>query len=631
MALQVWLPLNGDIKNLGLAETSLSSVSSNISYTTGKIGQCLSASSNVSANLIWPDLAAKLAKGNKYSLACWVKLTNTVTSSWIIKLGSNSCGLWWAASTARWVWNENDNGKRVASTPIADDFDNWHHLVVTIDKTTPSETVLCNYVDGEPSDRPSHTFDTTSLSDPTGSTIQISPYGCMLNDLRIYDHILSTKEIKLLSQGLVAHYPLNDGVGGTNIAWNSSLTDNLTSWAKSGTWDFVTKEGFKCCHHTGAFQTTAYISPKQTFNTTTDGMLPYNGLIITMSADVLLENVVKGTTNYFLALYKSGETIDGSWKAPTILANSGHFTSTTSETLEPSKLNGKGWTHVWTTYKWGDYAWSNTNYRLLFYARDYTGDVYVKNLKIELGEKATPWIPNPNDTLYSTLGLNDGIVHDCSGYGHDGTAVGSGVSYSGETPRYMCSTDFQQSNATNGYINIGTGGKVADEITVSEWVYMDTWTGDPHPFSCTEGGGWNIENRNGKPSFPVYVNTVGYVHTLNGDISTPSWTSLSSGWHMFTGTYDGFNVKLYIDGELVASKATEKTDKLPIHYHATNPILIHSEPTATTGSGSYPACKMSDMRIYAIALSAEDIKSLYETAASIDDHGNVYGYELEEV
>jgi hypothetical protein len=116
---------------------------------------------------------------------------------------------------------------------------------------------------------------------------------------------------------------------------------------------------------------------------------------------VLLEDVVKGTTNYFLALYTSGETIDGTWKHPTVIKNNGYFTSATAETLDPSKLNGKGWTHVSLTAKWGDYAWSNTNYRMQIYARDYSGDFYVRDAKIELGEYATPWTPNPNDAVYT--------------------------------------------------------------------------------------------------------------------------------------------------------------------------------------------------------------------------------------
>lgn len=45
----------------------------------------------------------------------------------------------------------------------------------------------------------------------------------------------------------------------------------------------------------------------------------------------------------------------------------------------------------------------------MLYARDYTGDTYWKNFKIELGSVPTPWCPNETDDIYvgSTLGFTE--------------------------------------------------------------------------------------------------------------------------------------------------------------------------------------------------------------------------------
>jgi len=88
------------------------------------------------------------ANGNAYTLTCWVKVTGNADTGWVVKIGSNTCGLWWAKSAARLVWNENDNGKRIASSPIADDYTNWHHIASVIDKTISGNITARHYIDG---------------------------------------------------------------------------------------------------------------------------------------------------------------------------------------------------------------------------------------------------------------------------------------------------------------------------------------------------------------------------------------------------------------------------------------------------------------------------------------------------
>ena len=97
---------------------------------------------------------------------------------------------------------------------------------------------------------------------------------------------------------------------------------------------------------------------------------------------------------------------------------------------------------------------------------------------------------------------------------------------------------------------------------------------------------------------------------------------VGASWHHIAGTFDGTYAKLYFDGELVDTKTASGST---IGYNATNSIIIGGEPsTGAVAVGNYWSGKIDDVRIYANALSADDIKALYQVRASLDNKGNLF-------
>lgn len=64
-------------------------------------------------------------------------------------------------------------------------------------------------------------------------------------------------------------------------------------------------------------------------------------------------------------------------------------------------------------------------------------------------------------------------------------------------------------------------------------------------FSCTEDGGWSLSSSGGK--FAIWMGVGESSNSYFTILSNQTISSLS-GWHMFTITYDGYQVKFYIDG-----------------------------------------------------------------------------------
>ena len=184
----------------------------------------------------------------------------------------------------------------------------------------------------------------------------------------------------------------NMQVGGTNLIPNSTFEENSTKHTVYGTWSFGTIAGKKCIYCDGAMGNTKYVTFTPTY-------VPKNGDVYTFSADIYLSNGVKGTTNPYVALYRSGERIDGAWRQATIL----------SGTEDLFEYNNAGWVRAHISFKYEDDYLTSTTLAFSIYARDFTGRFAFRNVKFEKGSLPTEWSPAPED-MQEAMDGNDVIT-----------------------------------------------------------------------------------------------------------------------------------------------------------------------------------------------------------------------------
>ncbi len=181
-------------------------------------------------------------------------------------------------------------------------------------------------------------------------------------------------------------------VGGRNLWKDSSLTGNISEYTYNAYWDKTIKDGYECLHYSGQLGKSYPLGRR----TTIPDFTPWAGLKMIISCDVLLENITRGTTNYFVGFYMNGQTIDEHWTAPVIIKSQNLYGNGTN--FDYVNLPDKGWQRAYLAFEFGDYNWSIKNWTFMIYNRDFTGDLYIKNVKVEFGNVPTDWTPAPEDT-----------------------------------------------------------------------------------------------------------------------------------------------------------------------------------------------------------------------------------------
>lgn len=202
MSLQVWLPLNGNLNNQGLANVSVTNNGATVD-TNGKIGSCYKFNGS-SIKVVGANIPI-----SSWSLAVWVYITTSSSNGHQYLVGINTSTS--TDFTAGLCWYHDTIGVHIADTtylaPTSSALNNWYHVAATFNGTT-----LTLYLNGQ----------SVASWDSPATPIQANDiylgarggnagyFTGNLNDVRVYDHCLSPKEVKEISKGLVLHYPLND-------------------------------------------------------------------------------------------------------------------------------------------------------------------------------------------------------------------------------------------------------------------------------------------------------------------------------------------------------------------------------------------------------------------------------------
>jgi len=618
MALQVWLPFtDGTLKQQGLNSAS-ATVGGTVNLTNaGKLGKCATIGT-AAGGITLP--ASTMTSFTECSVAFWIKVI-----SW-----NTSYATFFQAGLGSTPWNNyifgilrnnqgsnlcftltNSSGSSTSASYTSSNLEvgQWYHLAFTYKAGT-----VCIYKDGVLD----KTYNTTYVPNFAGIThISIgrstnnSGYqtNCNLNDFRIYDHCLSPMEVKELAKGLVLHYPLNRGgwgqenlfIDSTYEQADSSIANSSTDWSKY----FRRYNGSAGIHSFSDYTDTITLS--------TTGNL---GVTFQRKAtDINLDS----TSYYTLSCEaKSTQT------ARPLCIGLSYYNNSNSWVWR----GGSNPTYFKEVNKWQKFTLTfkpDADTQYIDYCFTVTGvssgtDTFsIRHCKLEKGSVATPWCPNSSDNLADEMGLNGTTEYDCSGYCNNGTRTGT-FSWTSDTPKYQVSTKIAAAS---------TGIKTSNFYVGDIWS-MSMW----FKYPSQDSSGWKalvILNNNGGDAdlqFGNYINcssnTIQY--SANGKYTT-GVTFTYGKWHHIVNTYDGTTLKCYLDG-------VYKTSVTPGQTLSRSNLGIGFKSSAvdfSSVSSSFTNGFLSDVRVYATALSASDVKSLYQNSAYIDSSGNVYGAVHSEV
>ena len=576
MALQIWLPLNGNLNNQGLNTYTISNTG--VIDSLGKIGSCYSYSKQYT--LISGDIISNLSK---FSISCWVYLTNA--STYNIFTSENSSGYW------QFLLGNNSikvrdsvsglSGSRIDKTITAIPSSVWVHVTVVYD-----EGVVKVYQNGVLKDTLTfhsgatmNTHDKMYIGADGLNNTSSYPGNCKINDFRVYNHCLSDKEVSEISKGLILHYKLSENYQTLN---NSFKYPTFNTSSGHGGWS----------HWAPSNNTGTYSQNKNREYIYRD----------TQTYSHYFEH--KSGANYYIC-YQS-PAFEGGYRSAQAIIKMPNGEDPRGHVLFSHNAN-VGTNPPTTFTQLGDGFWlmkhegfqqDGSNDLVSIYITHNKG-VYISEAYLENDKKVC-------SDIFST---NNNVI-DCSGYTREGEIIGN-LTTNSDAPRYDYVTSFDGKS----YIQI-----TSPSVEVRSVSFWAKWNSIPSRQSVV------FVDQKSKMGFGLM--STGILCSSNG-ISTNTFNKTSivaNKWYHFvivnTGTAPtSTNRDLFINGVKQIPTSNTSNWTFNIDY-------LQVGKRSTTSDGFVGS--ISDFRMYVTPLTDNDVMDLYSTSTSVDNFGNLHCYEVDE-
>lgn len=615
MSLVAWWPLHKDLNNLIDFENPLvvANGTSNVFYQYGKIGGCRRNSSNTTGTL---RSTKKMNLGRKQSMFCWIYMESVFTSSYLNAIMGqhryqNPCGLGLTVravdsssgyvsmntgSTASGTGSSSTNGgyrtynNYRGSTTL--NINKWYHLGYTYDNGT-----ICLYVNGEKetiyvgdtSQNVKEYYDNHlnkakivedffgafmwSFSSATvGDTGVHGNYDpkAMINDIRVYDHALSAKEVKEIYKTKIVDYCFND-------PYVESTTNLISS---IGTTTRCTKSG--------------------------------KDILVDWTAS----SANYGDTYFFMNLKEtivSGQKYSFSFDCEGI--GNEYVTFAICNLNEQLMVLHDGRNEFTFTA-------NDTNVSSFFFddkTRTPGLSLKISNIQLEKKDHCTPYADSERE---------DGIIYDISGYGNDALNAGCVFQKGSDTTNVRDSLYF---NGSTSYVQVPNFKNrfLQEDFTMNFWV-KESDSSRTIYFGDYELAGkinFNIEKEGANPgALRVYYNGSPNNYFYNVDIIPNEWTMLTLAYDR-----DAALLKVYHNGIYKEElSVTTQLEKMSGYFRLGRDS--RSDSTAFLGNMSdftvYATCLTDDdiLKLYQSKFEITSIKSIY---SGIDSSGT-FAREFEE-